>query len=109
MVVLNVDAAHFYKVTEIGDRAAVYLYKVLLSLLFKRIFNIIKDVFVVLKGFRYVVDEEGNLLSAFLAVDRRRSALYLLGLTVASAARYFISVFSAKKRNVWVFEGISRS
>ena len=99
MVVFNVNAAYLYKVIEIGDRTAAYLYKVLLNPLFKRVFNVIKDVFVVLKGSRYIVDKEGNLFSAFLAVDRRRSALYLLRLTIASAIKHFISTLSAEKGN----------
>ena len=99
MVVFNVNAAYLYKVTEIGDYAAAYLYKVFFNLLFERVFSIIKDVFIVLKGSRYVVDKEGNLFSAFLAIDRRRSALYLLRLIIASVTRYFINAFNAKKWN----------
>ena len=98
-MVFNVNAAHFYKVIKIGDRTAAYLYKVLLNLFFKRVFNIIKDVLVVLKGSRYIVDKEGNLLLTFLAVDRRRSALYLLRLIIASVTRYFINTFNTKKGN----------
>ena len=98
-VVFNVNAAYLYKVTEIGDRTAAYLYKVFFSLFFERIFSIIKDVFVALKGSRYIVDKKSNLLSAFLAVDRRRSAFYLLRFTITSATRHFISAFNAKKGN----------
>ena len=83
-VVFNVNAVYLYKVIKIGDRTAVYLYKVLFSLFFERVFNVIKDVFVVLKRSRYIVDKKGNLFSAFLAVDRRRSAFYLLRLTITS-------------------------
>ena len=98
-MVLNVDAAYLYKVTEIGDRAAAYLYKVLLNLLFERVLSVVKDVLVALKGSRYIVDKKGNLLPAFLAVDRRRSALYLLRLIIASATRHFTGALSAEKGN----------
>ena len=98
-MVFNVNAAYLYKVTKIEDRAAAYLYKVFFNLFFERIFNIIKDVFVVLKGSRYIVDKKSNFFLTFFVVDRRRSALYFLRLIIASVTRYFINTFNIKKGN----------
>ena len=97
IVVLNVNAALFYKGTEFNYRYVTYRLKVLFTLASEVSLKVIKKVFIGYVVFRRLVNNAVNFYLSLFGVYR--SSLNLVRLTIASGVRYFTNILSAKKRN----------